>query len=133
MVYDQQHIFGRLKTRSGTRYLCNLCNVQASLYVSGTSAKTRNIATRADTLGVSSRWESEEGYSTHTPGSRVRTAMTSSTLSDEDQLSNVAPAQWILNGNFFVQIFALNHVMPTACSKNATPSRQVINLRLLVT
>nr|XP_039254136.1 uncharacterized protein LOC120331161 [Styela clava] len=46
----------------------------------GTSGKTRNIGTRADTLGVGSRWESEAGYSTRTPDTRTQTAMTYSSL-----------------------------------------------------
>lgn len=31
------------------------------LFFLGTSEKTRNLPTRADTLGVDSRWESEPG------------------------------------------------------------------------
>ncbi|CAK8693166.1 unnamed protein product [Clavelina lepadiformis] len=66
---------------------------------SGMSGKTRTIATRADTLGVGSRWESEEGYSTRTAGSRSKTAMTSSSLPGDGYLTPASPTWILLNGD----------------------------------
>ena len=64
------------------------------IYKVGTSVKTRNVLTRADTLGVGSKWDSEEDYGEGMADSRARTAMTTSTLSGDGYMTPASATAW---------------------------------------
>lgn len=69
-----------------------------NMLLSGTtSVKTRNVLTRADTLGVSSRWESEDDFGARSPESRVRTAMTSTSYPEDGSLTPTSLSIWKRN------------------------------------